>query len=528
MVVSLFARPWLAWLVCWVLFFWWMPLSIAVRGLSEAPITSNLVGTALASSPGELRNLTDSISPAWVFIFFAWNFVCGAIFIYLRKNKIWYWHLKPRIRIFVLAFLLLLVPYIFFGKKWIPAAPPVNSVQANDVFLEGDREIGFDADLPRAFPYELPFAIAQYWQARQIVSAARTSLKPLPYAHSLVVNSESPDVVVLVIGESSSRSAWRIFNPAAPETTPRLSTRLANGQGLYPFSNVVTQSTSTRQAVPSLLTPQPLLWPDGSPNLQATESIISLASRAGYESAWYSNQAAIGQFDGVVAAYANEAAVQLFLNPSSFFQRGTYDEVLLPVLQRNLARRNKTFIVLHTMGSHFQFEHRYPPGFGIFPEVTKPVHAYQNSIVYTDFMLDKIMEILEKDARSAIMVYVSDHGQGLPGDQCKKDYINRITSDSYEVPALIWLSPLYENSHANISDLLRQNALTPYTTEAIYQTLRDLILGYVESHSVEAEQRSPMSLLRPRSITSSQMIASPSQVLVNYKDAVVRNPCSIK
>ena len=49
--LALFARPWRAWLVLWLLCLWWLPLALGVRAISGTPITATLVGMALATSP---------------------------------------------------------------------------------------------------------------------------------------------------------------------------------------------------------------------------------------------------------------------------------------------------------------------------------------------------------------------------------------------------------------------------------------------------------------------------------------------
>lgn len=527
MFLALFARPWMGWLASWLLGLWWLPASVAVRWLSDSPITSSLVGMAMASSTGELKNLALSVPPLVFAGFLGWNIVCAVLLIWLKRRTAWYWGYAARGKILVSCGVLLLIPYASGSKS--QGAPLLQSVarQSIDPFEEGDRQIGSDAELPRAFPYELPWAAAQYWQARRVVDVAIAGLRAMPDAQALSVSVGSPDTVVLVIGESSSRNAWHLFNPAESETTPHLDARMAKGDALYPFSNVVAQSTSTRQAVPSMLTPQPLLWPDGKPNPQATRSIISLASRAGYATSWFSNQAAVGRFDGVIAAYADEADSRAFLNASSFFQQGSYDEVLLPAMQRSLASHPKPFIVLHTMGSHFNFDHRYPPGFGVFPGHQGKNQAYRNSIAYTDALLDQIIDILARDGRSAVMVYVSDHGQGLPDERCNRKDINRVTIDSYEVPALVWLSPAYVAAHPIASDRLRRNASLPYTTAAIHQTLKDLMSGQ-EMITDDAAVKDTGSFLRRHGADTPQMVVAPSMRWVDFREAATRDPCLIK
>ncbi|MBK8336148.1 MAG: phosphoethanolamine transferase [Sterolibacteriaceae bacterium] len=527
MFLALFARPWMGWLASWLLGLWWLPASVAVRWLSDSPITSSLVGMAIASSPGELKNLALSVPPLVLAGFLGWNIVCAVLLSWLKRRTAWHWGYAARGKILVFCGMLLLIPYALASKS--QSAPHLQNAarQSIDPFEEGDRQIGSDAELPRAFPYELPWAAAQYWQARSVVDVAVAGLRAMPAGQTLPVSVGPPDTVVLVIGESSSRNAWHLFNPDQAETTPRLDARMAKGDALFAFTNVVAQSTSTRQAVPSMLTPQPLLWPDGKPNPQATRSIISLASRAGYATSWFSNQAAVGRFDGVIAAYADEADTRAFLNPSSYFQQGSYDEVLLPAVQRYVASHPKAFIVLHTMGSHFRFDHRYPPGFGLFPGHQGIKQTYRNSVAYTDALLDQIIDILAGDGRSAVMVYASDHGQGLTDEQCNKTTINRVTIDSYEVPALVWLSPAYVAAHPAASKLLRSNAKLPYTTAAIHQTLKDLMSG-PEMVADEPAVKDMGSFLRQQWDGMPQMVVAPNMRWVDFREAAARDPCFIK
>lgn len=527
LVLSLFSRPWKAWLVIWLLVGWWMPASIAVRVISESPITSSLVGMAMASSPAELWSLLSSLPVLFWLGALAWNLAAMGLVFWLRLHPDWRWKASLRLRVFAIAAALLLVPVVLGMSRASSLAETTGEAAHFDPFAAADTPIGVDGDLPFAFPYELAWAAAQYWQARQVVDVARAGLRQPAPAEELVVDAGSPEVVVLVIGESSARGAWRLFNPDAPATTPRLGERLYLDAGLHLFTNVVAQSTSTRHAVPSMLTSQPLLWPDGKPNAAATQSIVSLAARAGYATAWFSNQSAVGRYDGVIAAYADEAQTTAFLNPSSFFNQGSLDEVLLPAWQRHMASRPKVFAVLHTMGSHFRFDHRYPAGFGLFPDSQDPKETYFNSVAYTDQLLDAVIRALEADGRSAVMVYLSDHGQGLAGDECERSEINRVTADAYEVPALVWMSASYLGQHPKAGKRLSDNAAAPYTTAAVYQTLKDLVAGdsMPEGHDTVAI---PQSFLRRPPPSARQMVVTPGMKWVNFPQAAARDRCLIK
>lgn len=522
--LALFRRPWKAWLAAWVLVLWWMPLSLAVRWVTEGPITSSLVGMAMATSAGELVSLVLSVSWFWLVLLLGWNLCMGLWVRWLRRQSAWEWRSRWRLSQGLICLALVLVGAYQKGVHQDRPPARTSASAAHDPFGEGDRPVGADGDLPYAFPFELPWALAQYWQAKQVVDSARTNLMELPTESRLVVDAASPDLVVLVVGESSSRSAWQLFNPAAPATTPRLLLRLA-GQGLYLFEDVVAQSTSTRQAVPSMLSPQPLLWPDGRPNANATQSIVGLASQAGYRTTWLSNQAAVGKFDGVIAAYAEEAQSRAFLNPASFMQQGTHDEVLLAPLKRHLAAHPKVFVVLHTMGSHFRFDHRYPSAFEHFDSSKGVQLAYWNTVAYTDHVLDQVIELLERDGRKAALLYVSDHGQGLPEKKCNKAEVNRVTKEAYEVPAFVWLSASLRAARPEFGEQLKAQRDTPYTTAAVYQTLRDLMEAPA-SHS-------PGSMAQEQSFFSSpashfpQRVVAPSLHWVEFRQAAARNPCFI-
>lgn len=85
------------------------------------------------------------------------------------------------------------------------------------------------------------------------------------------------------------------------------------------------------------------------------------------------------------------------------------------------------FIVLHQMGNHGPaYYKRYTPDFEKFKPVCKTnelekcsneeiSNAYDNAILYTDFFLSKVVELLKANSNEfgTAMVYVSDHGESL-------------------------------------------------------------------------------------------------------------------
>lgn len=535
--LCLFARPWVAWLYLWVLCLWWQPLALGVRAISGTPVTATLIGTAVATSPAELRNLLTSIPWPWFVFFVAWNLLCLLLLKWMHSRPDWHWSWQFRGKTAFFCLAMLALPHIVLSGSSIAAigteSPDQraealgsnNKLAAEHPFHEldkADQSVGFSYRLPEAFPYELPWAVVQYNQARRAVHAIRANLQEPEPAYSMMGHEPAAEVVVLVIGESSTRNAWHWFNPQVPATTSQLQARVAQGEHLFGFARTLAQSTATRQAVPSILTAQPLIWPDGTPNPQATHSIVSVAANAGYATAWFSNQAAAGRHDGIIASYAEEATTTAFLNPSSFYAQGSYDEVLLPALQRNLESHQQTFIVLHTMGSHFNYQHRYPAGFGLYPNTNDEREAYFNSVAYTDYVLDKIIETLAKDGRKAVLVYASDHGESIPGGTCKAGVANRNTRDAYEAPALVWLSEAYAQAYPEIVTQLGANTNSPYSVAAVAQTLLDLMRA---DYQAEVPDSRVQSFLRSSMLMDEQGQETVPVWTMQFEQAVESNQC---
>lgn len=522
--LSFFYKPWVAWLVSWILFLWWLPVSLAVRLISGTSVNANLLGTLAASSLNELDSLFSSVSPKWLMFFLGWNGICLLIYKSLKNKTHCQWSLSLRLVVGSCALFFLCIPYFSIKSQVFETNAALE--HAVDPLAIGDEVVYSDAGLPLAFPFELPWAVSKYLQAKVIVDTSRANLKlPVEPSH-IALTAKSPDVVVLVIGESSSKSAWHLFNSAAALTTPMLEERQRADAGLIAFSNVIAVANLTRQVVPSLLTDEPILKPDGSPNKNATHSIVYLAGKAGYTTTWLSNQSAVGRHDGVIAAYADEADSKIFFNPASSRAQGTHDLVLLPAIKNQIKTNGRNFIVLHTLGSHFTFSHRYPSGFGIHSNAVNFREHYENSIQYTDLVIEGVISLLESSNKSAVMLYVSDHGQGLPDDICGKTELNRITFESYEIPSLVWLSSAYRAKNPESSRILHENKRGGYINTAVYQTLLDLIApAHFRQNEGVASMRSSF-LVAPKK-NEHRSIVSPAKNIVSYEGAVLKNKCFI-
>ncbi len=134
-----------------------------------------------------------------------------------------------------------------------------------------------------------------------------------------------------------------------------------------------------------------------------------------------------------------------------------YDGVLLNGLEEEIrnSKKDKVLIILHTSTSHGPtYNKKYPQKFNKFTPVCDNVelskctqkeliNAYDNTIVYTDYLLSEIINILGKitDFKSA-MFYVSDHGESLGENNLYMHGLPKgiAPKTQFEIPFIVWTS----------------------------------------------------------------------------------------
>lgn len=132
-----------------------------------------------------------------------------------------------------------------------------------------------------------------------------------------------------------------------------------------------------------------------------------------------------------------------------------YDEVLVSGLKEEIlaSSKPKVLVILHTSTSHGPtYNKKYPADFEVFTPVCNSVelanctqeeliNAYDNTIIYTDYILSKVIESLKNlPDYKRTMLYVSDHGESL-GE--KNLYMHGLPmslapKEQYEIPFIVW------------------------------------------------------------------------------------------
>ena len=267
---------------------------------------------------------------------------------------------------------------------------------------------------------------------------------------NLTIKNKEKAIMVLVIGESARSQNFSLYG-YSKNTNPLLS-KMKN---LYHF-NAQSCTTYTTASLKCIL--------EHTSTDELYEILPNYLNRNGVDVVWRTTN-------------WGEPPVNI-----EKFQRGSdlkskclgdncsYDEILLSELKQEIlaCKKDKILIVLHTSTNHGpSYNKKYPPQFEVFKPVCKSVelgncstnelfNAYDNTIVYTDYLLAKVIENLRelKDYKSS-MLYVSDHGESL-GE--KNLYMHGLPmsiapKEQYEIPFIVWTSD-------NSTKLKQNNNLT--------------------------------------------------------------------
>lgn len=264
---------------------------------------------------------------------------------------------------------------------------------------------------------------------------AKKNEKEILLPEARIVNNEK-SVVVLVIGESARRENFSLYG-YAKDTNPLLA-KVENLQ----FLKAISSATYTTAGVKSILSHEE--------SNDLYEILPNYMNRTGVDVIWRTTN--WGEPPVHIDKYENKESLQ-----SKCTTNCAYDEVLLAGLKDEILKStsNKVLIILHTSTSHGPtYSQKYPPQFEVFKPVCNSVelgectqaeliNAYDNTIVYTDYILNTLIEELKtlKDFKSS-MIYISDHGESLGENNL---YMHGVPmsfapKQQYEIPFIVWTS----------------------------------------------------------------------------------------
>ncbi|MBW5869665.1 phosphoethanolamine transferase EptA [Yersinia enterocolitica] len=313
----------------------------------------------------------------------------------------------------------------------------------------------------------------------------------------LISGQPKKTLVILVVGETARAENFSLGGYER-ETNPRL-----KKQDVTYFKNASSCGTETAVSVPCMFSNMP------RKNYDATlashqEGLMDILAHAGLNVLWREND---GGCKGACDRIPHQDVTQLQLTTDC--ENGVcMDNALLYKLDNYInGLQGDGVIVLHQMGSHGPAYYRRST-----PEVRQfaptcdsnqiqdctpqeLVNTYDNSILYTDAMLDNTIKLLQQhnDRFNTALVYLSDHGESLGenGMYLHGTPYMFAPSQQTHIPFLMWLSPEYTKNYGIDRQCLSDNA---QHDEISQDNLFHTILGMMNVQTTEYQ--SGMDLLQ--------------------------------
>ena len=431
-------------------------------GVIAVDMLLNLVTT----NAGEAMELLDNLAPA----------VVGVFVIYLPLLVLGIIHIRKKHQIST--------AFQHHVRKWVMEVGGIGLFCLLACYVVVDDYCMRNQLYPVNVCYNLYLAFERNAASENYREASRDFKFDARSEHS----ATAPEVYVMVVGETARAHNFSLYG--YPRNTNPL---LSKTPGIKAFPNVTTQSNTTHKSVPMLLSAASA---EDFERLFHEKGILAAFKEAGFHTVFISNQLPNHSFIDFLGEQADE---HYFLKKDESSKKDAaseenhYDEDLLQKLDEILPladasssahyhyRYRKLFVVLHTYGSHFNYQERYPRSFAYFKpdsrSEAKPenrqdlLNAYDNTIRYTDYILHGIVERLQKwegvqtktdgvyDQPTSAMLYTSDHGENIFDDErCLFLHAAPKASDfELHVPFIIWTSDGFSKQYPNILKALGEN-----------------------------------------------------------------------
>jgi len=328
-----------------------------------------------------------------------------------------------------------------------------------------------------------PFLLAAYINEMAKFREAVNREKVLPQGIVYDGQGKSPDKIIILLGESSTRRNYSLYGYKYP-TTPFMDSLSVNSSLLSFFDNVITPAAFTREAVRITLS---FATPVDKQPFYEEKNIIQMANDAGYETFWVSNN---GRFDvndtymGMIAASADTSIYPPVKNQD--------DLNLVRIMKERLTAHGKQLFVLHMLGSHIDYYNRYDDIDAAALPYKGDTVDYDRSIHHTDRVIKETFGSVRDLEVDAMIFYYSDHGEVINEGHAK---LNKWKSQ-FEIPLVLIQNNPVLNTDSIVSKYYNKEQNLLNTSSVVY--ILSEIMGYrVSDNWVEKARKDGHFIFQP-------------------------------
>lgn len=250
------------------------------------------------------------------------------------------------------------------------------------------------------------------------------------------------EILVVVLGESTTTQHMQIYGYER-ETTPLLN---SIKDSLFLYNDVISTDVLTLKSLPKILTSI-----DADKSSKLNINIVEVFNKSGFKTYWLSNQRPISYHDNAISNIASHCHQFEFYNHKIDKYSSVLDEIIFPDYIELLDQPGKKVIFLRLLGTHFDYNKRYPVEYNNFLsnvnsiKKNRIINEYDNAILYNDFVVYTFIKELEKKNKKSALLYLSDHGEHVYDS---RDFFGRTetnpTKSMFDIPFLVWTSKDFE------------------------------------------------------------------------------------
>lgn len=368
--------------------------------------------------------------------------------------------INSKIKLLILLFLILSTSILYFrailiDKKLNPSNRFSNNIE--------NANYSYSVLTGKIYPLNTFDKITGYFEYKRKVREYSNASNSFSFLAEDRDSSLIPKTIVIVLGESARAQNFGL-NGYARNTTPNLN-KITN---IINFKNAYSSANLTQQNLVYIFS---RATPLNKKIAYLEKSFLEPFRKSGYYTVWLTNQ--YYHPNHLSYSYSKEADT-LIANHITLDTQNTTDINLIDQLNSILKTTNekkRRLIIIHTLGSHFRYDYRYPSSFSKFKPVididldlinispqikNKLINSYDNSILFTDYILASFIKRLNKDNTSSLLLYLSDHGESLYDNG--KIFHGNLTPSKEEtnIPFFIWHSLNYtRNYRSKIANLMK-------------------------------------------------------------------------
>lgn len=312
-------------------------------------------------------------------------------------------------------------------------------------------------------PWQLLSSYIAYRSQLSNMENILNNLQSLPSLENLKdSNGDTPRTLVLIIGESTTRTRMGIYGYNR-NTTPMIEQFKKENSNLLVFNDVVSSRPYTIEILEQALT----FADERHPDLYLTQpSLIHLMKQAGYKTFWITNQQTMTKRNTMLTMFSKQTDKQYYMNNDRNQSARQYDDAVIQPFKEVLTDpAEKKFIVIHLLGTHMKYEFRYPKSseYNVFQDKTsipfnidddnaKVYNSYDNAVSYNDYVITTLFNTFKQSHDNGFMLYFSDHGEEVyqtpPYDVLGRNE-KAPTKPMYTIPFILWESPSWLKTHPN-------------------------------------------------------------------------------